>query len=141
MITGAILKQMASENVAGLVMNKNFFWEEAPLQKDGSPAQGVWIITRGGTTAGGHNGLNQRTTADFYIAMSNKVKAEDTLNEIRKWLNQHQCICKLSGNIDGTNYEFTNVRIRQTTTPQTQGSTANGSIIKFASANIIFDQQ
>ena len=48
MITLAIFKQLATESVAGLIEDTNFFWEEAPLQRDGNPAQGVWMVTRGG---------------------------------------------------------------------------------------------
>lgn len=33
MITLAILEQMASDGVAGLKVDKDFFWEELPLQR------------------------------------------------------------------------------------------------------------
>lgn len=141
MITLAILKQLEADEVAGLKADQNCWWEELPLQANGEPAEGVWIITRGGSTTGGHNGLNQRTTIDFYIAMRNKVEAEYTLNAIREWLVANPTICALNGSAGGRTYEFTNVRIHQTTTPQNQGHTANGLIVKMASASITFDQQ
>ena len=35
MITLALLKQMEADQVADLVIDRNLFWEEMPLQKDG----------------------------------------------------------------------------------------------------------
>jgi len=74
MITLALLQQMVSDEVAGLVVDKNCFWEQAPLQKDGSPASGVWLVTRGGNAANSPKGLNLRSTVDFYVALANKPK-------------------------------------------------------------------
>ena len=38
MITLALFRQMAEDGVAGLVKDRNFFWEEMPLQKDAPTA-------------------------------------------------------------------------------------------------------
>ena len=133
MIALAILQQMASENVAGLKIDKDFFWEELPLQSNGKPAQGVWIVTRGGSNVNTPKGLNQHSTLDFYVAFSNKAKTEATHQEILKWLNQNPTFCELSGTVAGGGYHFSNIRLRPTTTPQNNGATENGNIVKFAS--------
>ena len=141
MITLAILKQMASDQVAGLVVDKDFFWEEMPLQKDGKPAQGVWIITRPGANSG-RNGKNLRTTADFYVAFANKAKTEVVHKAIRDYLTKNLCFCELSGSIDGTSYtySFENVRLQGATTPQNDGITENGLIVKVASVLLVYDE-
>lgn len=139
MITLAILKQMAADQVAGLTIDEDFFWEEVPLQKDGNPAQGVWVVTRGGgqSTA---SGLNQRSTVDFYVAFSSKPKTEVVLEQIREWIRTNPSICELTGTVGSVQYAYENIRIRPATTPQNQGATENGMIVKLASADIYFDK-
>lgn len=141
MITLALLNQMVADGVGGLTKNKDFFWEEMPLLKDGKPAQGVWIITRPGANSG-RNGKNLKTTADFYVAFANKAKTEVVHKAIRDYLTTHICFCELSGRIDGANYSysFSNVRLRGATTPQNDGTTENGLIVKMASVELVYDE-
>lgn len=147
MITLALFNEMASQQVAGLIgdeddPNRNFYWEEAPLanSKDlNSIARGVWLITRSGDIQQTHKGLNLRTTVDFYVAMADKIKTEQILQQIRTWLTKTMCICQLSGNLDGDRYQFSNIRIRPTTTTDNNGITENGLIVKVASAELVYD--
>lgn len=138
MITLALLEQMDAEKVAGLTLDKDLFWEEMPLQKDGKPAQGVWLVTRGGT-AGNAKGENLHTTVDFYVALANKTRTEQVHQIITEWLMKNRCFCDLRGNVSGTSYHYTNVRLRPATTPQNYGATENGLIVKIASADVIYD--
>ena len=140
MITLAILQKMVADGVAGLQQDKTIFWEEAPLQKNGAPAQGVWIVTRGGSLAGTPHGLNQNATADFYVAFADKTKTETTLREILDWIRKNLGICELSGTVGDSRYSFTNIRIRPTASPSNSGITSNGLIVKVASAEIYYDQ-
>ena len=139
MITLALLKQMVNDQVADLVIDQNCFWEQAPLQKDGSPASGVWLVTRGGNAMNSPKGLNLRSTVDFYVALANKPKTEEVHQKILEWIIANPCICNLSGSVGGTTYEFKNVRIRPTTTPQNFVITQNNLVVKIASAQIIYD--
>lgn len=138
MITLALLKQMVVDKVADLAIDENLFWEELPLQKDGKPAQGVWLVTRGGT-AGNAKGQNLHTTVDFYVAFANKPRTEAVHQAILEWIQRSRGFCALGGSVGDTTYDFRNVRIRPTTTPQNLGSTENGLIVKIASAEIIYD--
>lgn len=142
MITLALLNQMNQENVAGLVKDSDFFWEEMPLQKNGKPASGVWLVTRGGDASMSPKGLNLNTTVDFYVAFANKTKTEVVHQQILDWLIANPTICELSGSVDGTDYSysFSNVRIRPTQTPQNDGVTENGLIVKVASAQLVYDE-
>lgn len=138
MITLALLKQLASDRVANLVIDQNLFWEELPLQREGKPASGVWLVTRGGNT-GDAKGRNERCTVDFYVALANKPKTEAVHQEILRWIIRNPCFCELSGSVGDTTYSFTNVRLRPATTPQNYGATENGLIVKIASAEVIYD--
>lgn len=138
MITLALLEQMVKDDVADLTIDKDLFWEELPLQKDGKPASGVWLVTRGGN-AGDAKGHNLHTTVDFYVALANKPKTEAVHQQILEWVMANRCFCELSGSVGGTTYAFTNVRIRPTVTPQNFGATENGLIVKIASAEVIYD--
>ena len=142
MITLGLCRQMAEEGGAGLSKNQNFFWEEAPLQHDGKPAKGVWLVTRGGDITSSRKGLNLRTTVDFYVAFSNKAQTEAVYAEIQKWLRENKSICELSGAVTGTvySYDYSNVRVRPTQSPQNAGITENGLIIKVASVLLIYDE-
>lgn len=139
MITLALLQRMVSDNVADLVIDKNCFWEQAPLQKDGSPASGVWLVTRGGNASRSPKGLNLRSTVDFYVALANKPKTEEVHQQILEWVIQNPSLCRLSGSVGGATYDYTNVRIRPTTTPQNFVVTQNNLVVKIASAEIIYD--
>lgn len=138
MITLALLRQMVADGVADLTIDKDLFWEEMPLQKDGKPASGVWLVTRGGS-AGNAKGHNLRSTVDFYVALANKPKTEAVHQQILEWIIANRGWCELSDSVGGTTYSFVNVRIRPTVTPQNYGQTENGLIVKIASAEVIYD--
>lgn len=139
MITLALYNKMLADNVAGLADSGDFYWEEMPLEHDGEPASGVWLITRPGNIQNTRKGLNLRSTVDFYIAREDKVKIEQTLADIRNWLTQNRWFCELSGSDGDATYQFSNIRITPTTTPQNSGVTENGLFVKVASAEIIYD--
>lgn len=139
MITVALFKYMADRGVAGLVEDKNFFYDEMPLQADDKPANGVWLVTRGGDASMSPQGYNLKTTVDFYVATDNKVMTEATQQAILEWIILNPCVCEMSGSVGGVDYAFENVRLRPTTTPQNEGVTENGKIVKFASAQITYD--
>lgn len=139
MITYGLFREMADRNVAGLVADKNFFWEEMPLQSNGKPASGVWLITRGGDASMSPKAWNLKTTVDFYVAMANKVKTEATQQAILEWIIENPTICELGGSVGGVEYCYENIRLRPTTTPQNEGVTENGLIVKFASVQITYD--
>lgn len=139
MITLALLSQMVQDGVANLAIDENCFWEQAPLQKNGSPAQGVWLVTRGGSDMNSPKGLNLRTTVDFYVALANKPKTESVHQQILEWLIANPCFCELVGSVGGVTYHYKNVRVRPTTTPQNFVVTENNLVVKLASAEIIYD--
>lgn len=137
MITAAILTAMAND-IAGITVDANAFWEELPLMKDGKPAQGIWIVTRGGFSTNA-KALNNQTIADIYVAFNDKTKTEAMHAQISAWIRNHLAICELSGTIGDSRYDFTNIRIRPATTPSEFGITTNGNIVKLASAQIYYD--
>jgi hypothetical protein len=139
MITLAIFEQMARDEVAGLTANQDFFWEEVPLQSNGAPANGVWLITRGGSSENTPKGLNLRTTVDFYVAFPNKVKTEQVHRAISDYIRTNPCFCELSGVVSEYSYDYHNVRWKPATTPENAGATGNGNIVKMASAEIVYD--
>lgn len=139
MITLALLKQMIADGVADLEIDKNCFWEQAPLQSNGKPASGVWLVTRGGNASRSPKGLNLRSTVDFYVALSNKPKTEAVHQEILEWIIANPCFCNLAGSVGSTIYSFSNVRIRPTTTPQNFVVTENNLVVKIASAELVYD--
>lgn len=140
MITLALYRQMLADQVAGLTANQDFWWEEAPLQQNGAPAEGVWLVTRGGDMSGTRKGLNLRNTVDFYVAFANKAKTEYVHTQILQYLKTHLGFCELSGEVgEDYTYQYYNVRVRQVATPENAGATENGVIVKMASAEIIYD--
>lgn len=141
MISYALYNQMAKDQVAGLTKGKDFYWEEMPLQHDGKPASGVWLITRPGDISSSRKGLNLRTTIDIYVATENKIKTEVIHQAIRKYFSERLGFCELSGSIGGTTYKFTNVRVRATSTPSNEGVTPNNLIMKLASCELVYDEQ
>lgn len=139
MITLALLRQMVADNVANLTIDKDCFWEQAPLQHDGNPATGVWLVTRGGNAMNSPKALNLRSTVDFYVALANKPKTEAVHQEILEWLINNPTFCELTGSVGGATYSFSNVRVRPTTTPQNTMITNNNLVVKIASAELVYD--
>ena len=139
MITLALLEKMVEEQVAGLVIDKNCFWEQAPLTQNGKPASGVWLVTRGGNAMNSPKGLNLRSTVDFFVALNNKPKAEEVHQQILEWIIKNPSICKLVGSVGGTTYSYSNIRIRPTRTPETSMITENDLVVKVASAELVYD--
>lgn len=139
MITLAILSKMVEDGVADLTVDKDFFWEEAPLQKNGELATGVWLVTRGGNAANSPHGWNLHSTIDFYVAFASKPKTEAVHYAILEWILANRSLCDLSGSVGDTTYAFSNVRIKPTTTPENFGATENGLIVKIASAEVIYN--
>ena len=139
MITLALLKQMVTDGVAELQIDKNCFWEQAPLQANGKPASGVWLVTRGGNASNSPKGLNLHSTVDFYVALANKPKTEAVHQEILEWIISNPCICEMVGSVGGSTYSFSNIRIRPTTTPQNFVVTENNLVVKIASAELVYD--
>lgn len=140
MITYAIMKAIADSGTAGLTIDKDFYWEQEPLQANGKPAQGAWLLSRGGSNVDTTKGLNQRVTIDIYVAYNDKTKTEATLKAIADWIRNNRVICALNGTASGSSYAFTNIRITPATTPQNVGLNAtNGQVIKTVSADIVFD--
>lgn len=140
MITLALYRKMA-EDIDVLKKDENFFWEEMPLQADGKPASGVWLVTRGGNASNSPKGLNLKTTFDFYVAFKNKVQTEDVQKKVLEWIIKNPYICRLCGGTDDARYfyDYSNIRIRPTTTPENDGVTENGKIVKMASAQLTYD--
>lgn len=150
MITLALYQQILKDGVANLHEGQrktgqddayNFFWEEAPLQVDGKPASGVWLVSRGGDISQSHKGLNLHTTVDFFIATKDKVTTEQIHQQIRQYLTKNQCFCQLSSSADGIIYQFSNIRIRPASTPENAGATENGLIVKVASIQLVYDDE
>ena len=139
MITLALLNRMVEDGVADLKIDQNCFWEQAPLQADGRPASGVWLVTRGGNAASSPKGLNLRSTVDFYVALANKPKTEAVHQQILEWLIKNPCFCELAGSVGGVTYNYKNIRVRPTTTPQNLLITENNLIVKIASAELVYD--
>lgn len=140
MITYAIFRQMLKDEVGGLTENKDFFLEEVPGQKEGKPANGVWLVTRPGNISNSRKGLNLKTTIDFYVATNNKIKTEAIHRDIRQYFEAKLCFCSLNGSIGDTSYNFSNVRVRPTSTPQNVGATENNLIVKVASVELVYDE-
>lgn len=140
MITLAIFDKMAEDGVGGLTRNTDFFWEEMPLQSNGKPANGVWLVTRGGDASMSPKGRNLKTTVDFYVAFGNKAKTEMVQKAILDYFIQNMCFCELSGSVGDIIFNYSNVRVRATTTPQNDGVTENGLIVKMASYQLVYDE-
>lgn len=146
MITRAIFDQMINDGVANLDADSNFYLDEAPLQSNGKPAEGVWLIERAGSATPTVRRNNQSTVIDFYVGFKDKTKIDSSLKAILDWLASWngRGICTISGSVDGTTtgeqYSVSNVRIWMTATPSNQGQTENGIIVKMASAQVFYDE-
>ena len=88
MITLHIAQLLSEEGFGTLALtgnetNPEIFWEEASLDRQGNPRNGVWVVTRPSEVSRLNTGVQ---SFDIYARYPNKIKTHQKLKDILSYL-------------------------------------------------------
>lgn len=126
MVTLHLLKLLEDEGFGTL--DTDLFWEEVPLNSEGNPKEGVWIVTRGTEISRIDIGIQN---FDIYARYSNKVTCAKKLEDILRFLQDaYEEVCDLPTVPPHSTTQYTNVSIVPTSAVENVGTDENEKIVK-----------
>lgn len=136
MITLSILKELENEGFG--TIDTNLFLEEAPLDTNGKPKNGLWLVTRGSTVSRTNVEIQ---SLDLYSRFTNKLTGHTKLAEALEWLQEaYSDVCTLPAVAPYTTQTYTNVRIFPTSSIQNAGVDENGKIVRVISFDVYYNK-
>lgn len=137
MVTLHLLKSLANNGFG--TIDTDLFWEEVPLDSEGNPREGLWIVTRGSAVTRYDSNIQ---AFDIYARYANKIKTQQKLNDILKyfWSIQGET-CTLPTVPPYSLSAYTNVRIFPTSSVENVGSDEQDKIVKVISGEIRFKEE
>ena len=132
MIALHILKLLEDEGFG--TIDTDLFFEEAPLDGQGKPKQGVWIVERGTTISR----LNHRTqNFDIYSRYTNKLTGYKKLEAILDFLQEaYGDVCELPAVPPYSSTVYENVSIEPTSSVENVGTDENDKIVRVISGTV-----
>lgn len=137
MVTLHLLKLLEDEGFG--VIDTNLFWEEVPLDSNGDPLDGVWIVTRG--TEISRTNVGQQAF-DIYARYANKLTTASKLEDILKYLQEaYGEVCELPDVPPYSASVYSNVRIEPVSSVENVGTDENEKIVKLISGIIRYNKE
>lgn len=135
MVTLHVLK-LLEDNGFGTI-DTDLFWEEAPLNANGDPAKGVWIVSR----AAPLSRVNVTTQPfDIYARFGNKLETHSILENILHFLqDQYGETCELPTVTPYSETLYTNVRLTPTSGIERTGTDQQDMIVMSISGQVQYD--
>lgn len=136
MIALHILKLLEDEGFG--TIDTDLFFEEAPLDGQGKPKQGVWIVERGTSV----NRFNTQTqNFDIYSRYTNKLTGYQKLEAILDYLQEaYQDVCDLPSVPPYSNAVYENVMIQPTSSVENVGVDENNRIVRVISGVVQYNK-
>ncbi len=136
MIALNILKLLEQEGFG--TIDTDLFFEEAPLDQQGKPKQGVWIVERGTDV---NRLIHQTQNFDIYSRYANKLTGYRKLEDIFDYLQRaYGEVCELPTVPPYSDTVYTNVRIQPTSSVENVGTDENGKVVRSISGVIRYDR-
>ena len=136
MIALHILKLL--ENKGFGTIDTDLFFEEATLDGNGVPRQGIWIVERGTDV----NRFNYQTqNFDIYARYTNKTTGYKKLEARLDYLQEDYCeVCELPTVPPYSSTVYTNVRLEPTSSVENAGVDENGKIVRVISGTVQYSK-
>lgn len=136
MIALHILKLLENEGFG--TIDTDLFFEEAPLDGQGKPKQGVWIVERGTSV----NRFNTQTqNFDIYSRFSNKLTGYKKLEAILNYLQEaYGEVCELPAVPPHSSTVYDNVRIEPTSSVENVGTDIDNKIVRVISGTVQYSK-
>lgn len=137
MVTLHLLKLLEDRGFG--VIDTNLFWEEVPLDSNGDPLDGVWIVTRG--TEISRTNVGQQAF-DIYARYANKLTTAGKLEDILNYLQEaYGEVCELPDVPPYSASVYSNVRIEPVSSVENVGTDENEKIVKLISGIIRYNKE
>lgn len=132
MIALHILKLLENEGFG--TIDTDLFFEEVPLDGNGVPRQGIWIVERGTSV----NRFNTRTqNFDIYSRYTNKLTGYKKLEAILDYLQEaYGEVCTLPAVPPYSSTVYENVRLTPTSSVENVGVDENNKIVRVISGTV-----
>lgn len=136
MIALHILKLLEDEGFG--TIDSDLFFEEAPLDGQGEPKQGVWIVERGTSV----NRFNTQTqNFDIYSRYTNKLTGYKKLEAILNYLQEaYGEVCELPAVPPHSYTVYQNVRIEPTSSVENVGTDVDNKIVRVISGIVQYSK-
>lgn len=136
MIALHILKLLENEGFG--TIDSDLFFEEAPLDGQGKPKQGVWIVERGTSV----NRFNTQTqNFDIYSRYTNKLTGYKKLEGILDFLQEaYGEVCELPAVPPYSSTVYENVRIEPTSSVENVGTDVDNKIVRVISGIVQYSK-
>jgi hypothetical protein len=137
MISLHIAKWLEDEGFG--TIDQDIFWEEVPLDPNGKPYDGIWVVTRGSAL----NRFNTTTQQfDIYSRYANKITGSLKLEQIlEKIMEAYGDVCTLPTVPPYSLTNYGNVRLRPVSGIENVGSDAQDKIVRVISAEVQYNIQ
>lgn len=137
MISLHIAKLLADEGFGTL--DTDIFWEEAPLDQQGNPREGVWVVTRGAAVDRLTNGYQ---AFDIYARYANKLTTHQKLEDILEYLKEaFSEVCDLPLVPPYSMERYIDCSIQPTSSVDNVGTDENEKIVKVISGEIRYKKE
>lgn len=132
MISLHIAKLLEDEGFGTL--DSDIFWEDMPLDSDGNPKEGIWVVPRG-LEVSRFNSSPQ--AIDIYSRYSNKLTGSQKLQDILEFLREaYDTVCELPTVPPYSTTEYVNVQIVPTSSIENVGSDEQDKVVRVVSAEV-----
>lgn len=137
MITLHILKLLADEGFGQI--DTDLFWEDAPLNSQGNPKDGVWIVPRGTEVNRMDVG---RQAFDLYSRYTNKVTSSKKLEDILEYLQTaFDEVCELPTVPPHSTTRYYDVMITPTSSIENVGADEQDKVVRVISGEVKFKKE
>ena len=136
MIALHILKLLENEGFG--TIDSDLFFEEAPLDGQGKPKQGCWIVERGTSV----NRFNTQTqNFDIYSRYTNKLTGYKKLEGILDFLQEaYGEVCELPAVPPHSSTVYENVRIEPTSSVENVGTDVDNKVVRVISGTVQYNK-
>lgn len=132
MITLHLAQLLADEGFGTL--DTDIFWEDIPLNSNGDPIEGIWVVTRGAPISRFNIAIQ---SFDIYARYANKITTHQKLEAILEYFWELQGVeCDLPAVPPYSTATYTNIRILPTSSVESVGSDEQDKIVKVISGDI-----
>lgn len=137
MITLHIAKLLADEGFGTL--DTDIFWEDAPLDSNGNPKDGVWIVPRGAEV----NRFTIHTQQfDIYSRNKNKVTGSKKLEDILNYLQTaFEEVCELPTVPPHSLTRYYDVTITPVSSIENVGTDDQKKVVRVISGQVTFKKE
>ena len=137
MVTLHIAKLLEDEGFG--TIDTDLFWEDVPVNKNGVPKEGVWIVPRGAALTRLNSTLQ---SFDIYSRYTNKVTGSKKLEDILDYLQEaYSDVCELPAVPPYSSTRYYDVQIEPVSGIENVGTDEQDKVVRVISGQIKYKKE